>query len=182
MLEEIAEELNEVESLPELKALWCFGEKENNVYALPECVPLFKAALTRLKVVVPEEVPAEQEKVEDGEVNNAELIAKLAELQAEIERLTAAQVKPPVTVRSSKKYRLLKFDVSWTTKRQVHAIAAILEAHAKVGDVLDEVDIINMMEANVAVLETRQGGRKVWNYYKGNSDDGLMAHGNIEVA
>jgi hypothetical protein len=181
MLEEIVEELDDVESLPELKALWCFGEMENNAYALPECVPLFKAALIRLKATVPEETPAEQEKVEDSEVKNEELVRKLAELQAEVDRLKAAQGKPPVVVRS-KKYRLLKFDVSWTTKRQVHAIAAILEAHAKVGDVLDEVDIINMMEANVAVLETRQGGRKVWNYYKGNSDDGLMAHGNIEVA
>jgi surface antigen len=84
-------------------------------------------------------------------------------------------------VRSSKRYKLLKFDVSWTTKRQVHVIAAILEAHAKVGDVLDESEIIEMMEANVAALETRQGGAKVWKYYKGNSDDGLMAHGNIEV-
>jgi hypothetical protein len=70
--------------------------------------------------------------------------------------------------------------VAWSTKPQVHAIARILEAHAKVGDVLDEAAIVEMMEANVKVLDTRQGGKRIWDYYKGNHAEGLTAHGNVE--
>ena len=173
VLLDLVEEFDDVQDVPELKALWCFGEHEQNAYADPACVPLFKSTLARLRANQPTPV-------EEGEitVDNAMLLKKLEELQAEVDRLKSSQPKPTV-VRSSKRYKLLKFDVSWTTKRQVHVIAAILEAHAKVGDVLDESEIIEMMEANVAALETRQGGRKVWKYYAGNSDDGLQTHGNI---
>jgi hypothetical protein len=58
---------------------------------------------------------------------------------------------------------------------------AILSAHVEVGDVLDESTIVEAMEANVAVLETRQGGKRIWDYYKGNHAEGLRAHGNVEV-
>ena len=184
MFEAIAEELSEVETIPELKALWCFGEHEQNVYATSNCVPLFKAAIARLRAQT--QTPEQQGCVEEVVVDNAALLQKLAELQAEVERLKAqstATVQPqPQIKRAGKRYRLLKFDVSWTTKRQVHVLAAILEAHAKVGDILDEEAIIEMMEANVAALDTKQGGKKVWDYYKGESESGLRAHGNIELA
>jgi hypothetical protein len=172
---DLVEEFDDVQDVPELKALWCFGEHEQNAYADPACVPLFKSTLARLRANQP--TPVEQEEGE-VQVDNAMLLKKLEELQAEVDRLKSSQPKPTV-VRSSKRYKLLKFDVSWTTKRQVHVIAAILEAHAKVGDILDESEIIEMVEANVAALETRQGGKKVWKYYAGNSDDGLQTHGNI---
>jgi hypothetical protein len=83
-------------------------------------------------------------------------------------------------VRGGKRYKLLSTDVSWSTKPQVGAIAAILAAHAKVGDVLQEDHIIQMMEANVEVLQTRQGGKRVWKYYRGSHAEGLEMHGNIE--
>jgi hypothetical protein len=78
------------------------------------------------------------------------------------------------------KWVIKSLDVSWSTTPQVHAIAAILAAHVKVGDVVADEDVVAMMEANEDVLATRQGGRKIWNYYKGGSDKGLLTHGNLE--
>lgn len=121
------------------------------------------------------------------------LAAKIAELEALLATLrgtptavptvklpTAAVVKPPVR-RATKKYKLLKTDVSWTNKPQVHAVMAILTAHMEVGDVVGEDAIVKMMIANEDVLATRQGGKRIWDYYKGTHNDGLIAHGNVEV-
>ena len=168
----IAEEIGEVESLQELKALWAFGQVNNNEYGDAACIPHFKDAVARLRNQVKEEVPMETMNLE----------ARIAELLAQVEALKG---NPPVQapsqpiVRGSKRYRLLSTDVSWSTKSQVGAIAAILAAHAKVGDVLQEDHIIQMMEANVEVLQTRQGGKRVWKYYRGNHAEGLEMHGNI---
>ena len=71
-------------------------------------------------------------------------------------------------------------EAEWSTKPQVHAILQILGAHAKPGDVLDEADIVKMMVENEHVLQTRQGGKRIWDYYKGDHAEGLMAHGNVE--
>jgi hypothetical protein len=173
MLQAIAEEIGEVQSLAELKALWCFGQQNNNEYGDAQFVPDFRAAVARLKNKEEVAMP----KVEDLE-------AKVVELLAQVEALkSGAKTNPPVqpVVRGSKRYKLLSDDVSWSTKPQVHAVMSILRAHANVGDVLDESTIVAAMEANVAVLETRQGGKRIWDYYKGNHVEGLRMHGNVEV-
>lgn len=117
----------------------------------------------------------------------AQKIAELEALIAALRGTPAAVVLPtrapsatPVR-RLAKKYKLLKTDVSWTNKPQVHAVMSILTAHLEVGDVVAEDEIVKMMIANEAVLATRQGGKKIWDYYKGTHNDGLIAHGNVEV-
>jgi len=169
----ISEDIQEAQTLAELKALWCFGQHEDNGYGDAQFVPEFKVAVSRLRKSEKEEPKMEKD----------ELVAKLHELLSQLGGLDIRpEAKPPVRTvsRGSRKYKLLSFDVGWSTKPQVHAIAAILAAHAKVGEVLDNEAIVEMMEANVGVLGTRQGGRKIWNYYKGDWVEGLTAHGNIE--
>lgn len=162
----IVEELAEVASMAELKALHCLGQAENNEYADASFVHDFKVAAKRLKG---QEVPTDV----------AALEAEVARLQA---MLAPTPPTPPVRVsRGSKKYRLLSDDVSWSTKPQVHAVMAILRAHAEVGSVLDESTIVEAMVANERVLETRQGGKRIWDYYKGMHAEGLRMHGNVEV-
>ena len=172
-MEAITEEILDCQDLKELKALWCFGQQNNNEYGDAQFVPDFKAAAARLR-----------SKEEVAMLNVESLEAKVAELLAQVEALkTGAKVDLPVqpVVRGSKRYKLLSDDVSWSTKPQVHAVMAILRAHAEVGNVLDEATIVAAMEANVAVLETRQGGKRIWDYYKGNHAEGLRMHGNVEV-
>jgi hypothetical protein len=178
MFATIAEEIGEVETLAELEALRRFGAEEHNAYEEPECAPLFQAATERLTPVTSE--PAVKEAADMSDLKAYE--AKIAELVAQLAELKATPAVRPQVVRGTRRYRLLSFDVKWSTTPQVHAIAAILAANAKVGDVLDEADIVKMMVANEHVLETRQGGKRIWNYYKGRSDRGLMTHGNIELA
>ena len=169
----IIEEIGEVQSLAELKALWCFGQHEDNEYGDAQFVPDFKAAAARLR-----------SKEEVAMLNVESLEAKVAELLAQVEALkSGAKAKPPVqpVVRGSKRYRLLSDDVSWSTKPQVHAVMSILRAHVEVGGTLDEATIVSAMVANEAVLETRQGGKRIWDYYKGMHAEGLRMHGNVEV-
>ena len=171
-LNSIVEELGDVQTLPELKALYCFGQLEGNEYGDADVVPHLKVAVRRLR-----------SKVEEPTVLQDDIRAQIDALQAQLSDMAVrATPKPPVQpiARGSKKYRLLKLDVSWSTKPQVHAIAAILGAHVKEGDVVDEADIVKMMVANEAVLNTRQGGRRIWDYYKGDHMEGLTAHGNVE--
>ena len=163
----IIEELSELNSMEELKALWCFGQVEGNEYGDAACVPYFKTAVARLR----KEKPVEQ--VEDVQ-------AKLTALLQQLEELRGVRPAAVPIVRSGRKYRLLKVEAEWSTKPQVHAILQILGAHAKPGDVLDEADIVKMMVENEHVLQTRQGGKRIWDYYKGDHAEGLMAHGNVE--
>lgn len=163
----IIEELAELNSMEELKALWCFGQAEGNEYGDAACVPYFKGAVERLR----KEKPVEQ--VEDVQ-------AKLTALLQQLEELKGVKSAAVPIVRSGRKYRLLKVEAEWSTKPQVHAILQILGAHAKPGDVLDEADIVKMMVENEHVLQTRQGGNRIWDYYKGDHAEGLMAHGNVE--
>ncbi len=102
--------------------------------------------------------------------------------QTPVKEVKAAEVVKPTRVArtNNNQYRLLKVEVGWSTKPQVHAVMQIIAAHAKVGDVLDEVKIVEMMVANEAVLQTRQGGKRIWDYYKGNHAEGLRMHGNVE--
>lgn len=169
----IREELLAVETLPELKAIWCDWQVDAPDAAGDlECNLMLKSTLQRLQLFGPEvtEAPAVVEK-SDRE--------KLEELMAQLQELKDA--KPPVqpVVRSGRKYQLLKMEVDWTSKPQVHAIMHILGAHGKPGDVLDEGDIVEMMIANEKVLETKQGGKRIWDYYKGDHHQGLAAHGNV---
>ncbi len=163
----ISEELSEVETLDELKAIWChwvaeYPEVANHPGAMGE----LKRALPRVKAILPDS----QEVVE--------LLAQVEALKA------AAKTNPPVqrapVARTERKYVLRKTDVSWSTKPQVHAIMHVLAAHAQPGDVLPESQIIEMMVANEHVLQTRQGGKRIWDYYKGEHNEGLLAHGNLE--
>lgn len=163
----IIEELAELNSMEELKALWCFGQAEGNEYGDAACVPYFKGAVERLR----KEKPVEQ--VEDVQ-------AKLTALLQQLEELKGVKSAAVPIVRSGRKYRLLKVEAEWSTKPQVHAILQILGAYAKPGDVLDEADIVKMMVENEHVLQTRQGGKRIWDYYKGDHAEGLMAHGNVE--
>jgi len=167
-LEAMAAEIGEITNLAELKALWCFGQSESNEYGDASIVPHFKAAVARLK-----------DQKEEPMTKIQELEAQLAALKAQ---LAPTPPVPCKVVRGSKKYRLLKTDVSWSTKPQVAALMLILSAHVEVGGVLDESTIVEAMEANVGVLQTRQGGKRIWNYYKGSHAEGLMMHGNVEVA
>ena len=172
-MEGIVDEIREVADLSELKALWCFGQHEDNEYGDAQFVPDFRAAAARLR-----------SKEEVAMLNVESLEAKVAELLAQVEALkSSTQAKPPVqpVVRGSKRYKLLSDDVSWSTKPQVHAVMSILRAHVEVGGTLDESTIVAAMEANVAVLETHQGGKRIWDYYKGDHAEGLRMHGNVEV-
>ena len=172
-MEGIVDEIREVADLSELKALWCFGQHEDNEYGDAQFVPDFKAAAARLR-----------SKEEVAMLNVESLEAKVAELLAQVEALkSGAKVDLPVqpVVRGSKRYKLLSDDVSWSTKPQVHAVMSILRAHVEVGGTLDESTIVEAMVANERVLETRQGGKRIWDYYKGNHAEGLRMHGNVEV-
>lgn len=164
-IEAIREELQEVESLPELKALWCHWQCEDAEAAnSAACTPFVKEARRRLRGV--------DTSVSDEHRHILKMIDEL--IVASSSRQTPAKKQP-----SNRVYRLLKMDVSWTTKPQVHAIMQILGAHAKPGDELPESDIVRMMEENVHVLETKQGGKRIWDYYKGDHNQGLVAHGNL---
>lgn len=99
---------------------------------------------------------------------------------ASVQGVVSPLVRSATVTRSTRKYKLLSDDVSWSTKPQVHAVMNILTAHLSIGDIIDEGEIVKMMVANEAVLETRQGGKRVWDYYKGNGNDGLLVHGNVE--
>lgn len=185
----IVEELAEVQTMQELKALWCFGQQEGNEYGDAACVSAFKDAAKRLKQlnvvcascgkvhkIFSKCTDVEVERAADVEAQVADLLAKVAALKS------GATTNPPVkpVIRGSKKYKLLSDDVSWSTKPQVRALMEILKAHVEVGGVLEESAIVGAMVANERVLETRQGGKRIWDYYKGDHAEGLIAHGNVE--
>jgi hypothetical protein len=73
----IVAEIGEIADLAELKALWCFGQRESNEYGDAQFVPDFKAAVARLKNQKKEEVPMETMNLE----------ARIAELLAQVEAL-----------------------------------------------------------------------------------------------
>lgn len=146
----IVEEIAECETLAELNALHCMGGD----YGDADFVAFFKTMAHNLK----------------GRA-----------IEVEVKEVEVAVEKPKKVARTNNNsYRLLKVEVAWSTKPQVHALMQIIAAHAKVGDVIREEDIVKMAVANEAVLQTRQGGKRIWDYYKGNHAEGLTAHGNVE--
>lgn len=124
-----------------------------------------------------------------------ELQAELAAIQAKLASIPPVQTEPravspkvvssvPVVAKKTKviRYRLLSTNVGWSTVPQVHALMAVLVhgLELKVGDVFTNEQAIAAAELNVKVLNTKQTGKRIWDYYKGNSAEGLMAHGVIE--
>jgi len=160
----IREELLEVGTIRELKAIHCNWEAEAaEVANNAECNLMLRSTLSRLRLFGQKEEPVE---VSD----------KVRELEAQIAALTkSAPVK-----RAERNYRLLSTDVRWSTKPQLLAIARILECTFKVGEVVPESVIVQAMEANEDLFATRQGGKRIWDYYKGSHNEGLAAHGNVE--
>ena len=179
----IVEELAEVSSMSELKGLWAFGQVESNEYADAQFVPNFKATVARLR--------GKEEATMDVPVVEMTVEQELAALRAEVAAMKAAAVAAPKveaaspvkeSSRSGRKYRLLSDDLSWSTTPQVHGILAILKAHVPVGGVISDEDAVAAMVANEkTVLRTTQGGEKIWRYYVGKHERGLMAHGNLEI-
>jgi hypothetical protein len=168
-IKSIIEELAEVQTMAELKAVWCHWQAEHQDAAnAPQITAALKEAVRRLR-----QVPVKEEKPPQEEL--AGLLSQLAALKA---KLPAAS-RPPV-VRGTRSYRLLKKEVTWCDIPQVKAIMEIVGAHMEVGDVREESEIVQMLEANPQVLQTRQGARKIFDYYRGNHAKGLEAHGNIE--
>ena len=168
----VLEELNEVESLNELRRTWCHWESEAPECAHdPVCMGALKRALHRPGLCRMSLRALEDEKFAPKPVETP---------QAQPQSPQPA--RPPVqrVPGRVKYYKLLNTDVSWTGKPQVHALMQILSAHAQPGDILAETDIIAMMEANEALLNTCQGARRIWKYYRGKHMDGLELHGNIE--
>lgn len=125
-------------------------------------------------------IEAKRKILDDPTVVLAQYMVQLAELKSE----AAPQPKVSHTPvqRTGRKYRLLNDEVNWSTTPQVHAIMLILKSLMKVGDVVDEAEIVEAMEKNVDVLNTTQPAKRIWDYYKGKSDKGLQAHGNVEQA
>lgn len=163
----VAEELREVESLPELKAIWCHWVSEAPAFAdEPVAMSGVRQALRRLRSQPRPEEPTTEQLPEEV----IDLLKRLDQLEK--------GPKPPI-IRATRKYQLLKKEVDWSTKPQVHAVMQILTAHMAVGDIVDESDIVAMMVANEELLETKQGGKRIWDYYKGDHNQGLVAHGNV---
>jgi len=164
----IEEELGEVESLTELKAIWCHWSAEAlDCTNDPATMAMVRENLHRVKALPP--VPPENEE------------EKLKKLLADLERIKMNQRPKTPVRRAGKRYRLLKVEVDWSTKPQVLALMHIISAHAKPGEVMEEDKILSMLEANEAILNTRQGAKRIWDYYKGDHAQGLVAHGNLEV-
>ena len=151
----IVEEVLEVETRAELKALVCdlWASDENRDYVDHEVVGAIKCALSRLRLNPPVQGVVEE---------------PVAVVRKEADR--------PV-FRAKAKYRILRMDVGWSTKPQVKQIMEAIAARAAIGDVLEESEILEILAGNV---ETRQPIKKIWDYYKGDWTEGLEAHGNIE--
>ena len=164
----ILEEFQESESVAEVRAMLDMGGD----YLDPAVATTAEAAIARLTAagaLAPPPPP----------VNNDEV----RELERKIAELTRGIEPPRAPAKSGRRYRMLSFDGSWSTKPQVLGILAVLAAHAEVGDVLDEEDILAALDANRAALSyTRQPVKRIWDYYRGDWNEGLSAHGNIEKA
>jgi hypothetical protein len=196
----IAEELDEVEEgIPELTGIWNHLLREH-VGLATAAYPYLKEKLDLLRLerkMAPEPPPAPRVDVTAAVAQLQELTKLLAQLQGS---------KPPVqpgqgvqteavqaatgqldgkhqAIKQDRRYRLVSTDVDrWTTKPQVLAIMEVLKAHFQEGDVFTNSQAVEAVRANRQLLGTRQDPADVWDYYKGRSADGLLQHGNIELA
>jgi hypothetical protein len=171
----IIEELRDVQSLRELEIIEEMGEE----YSLEEFASHFAAARERL-----EKEPEVRRPTED-ELKIAELEAQIRDLKRAaglLDEPAAVKIQPqrPAVVRPTKRYRLLSTDVSWTSTPQAIALMAIIGEHVGVGEVVSYEDLVRVCVANEKLLNTRQGGKKILDYYKGDHERGFIAHGNLE--
>lgn len=182
-VEDLLEEYEMAMTVEEVEALTA-SNKERELFGL-RVQAAHNLAMERLagqtpvmpQIEVPiEEAPAAPAAEPTVDDRIALLLAQIAELKQSLTKSAPKAAKPRV----DRQYKLLKTDVSWSTKPQVHALMRILAAHVEVGETVYESQIVQMMEENVAVLATRQGGKRIWDYYKGTSNDGLEAHGNVQ--
>jgi len=145
----------------------------------PDVVEAATATRARLQSAVAEEEVAEEKEgtmSKDDQVKA--MLAELAELRAELGKKAARRV---IVVGGRRQYRLLKDDVTWCETPQVHALVGILKTFMRVGgDPVSEAVILQKVIENEHLLNTKQGGKKIFDYYKGNSEKGLVAHGNLE--
>ncbi len=188
LINELIAEYTEAESVEEV----LFNTESNTERGLmcPELEAAHAAAMQRLS-------PAQVETLEHAEevvMEQSDATQKIAALEAMIKDLQArlgseSPVKPSIQVTKpspkvrarNARYRLVKKDVSWASQPQVHALMAIIGAHVGEGQVVLESDIVRMVQANKQVLNTVQPAERIWDYYKGGHERGLLAHGNLEV-
>ncbi len=159
----MVDDVRECETLAELKALEDLGPEFNEV----------KMAAA--------EIAEKRRWLESIDPND-----RLRDLLGQLQDLRSRPLLPSpygggaAVKRAPRKYKLIKEDVGWSTKPQVHAVMAILKTVVKVGEVADEDQIVEAMEKHCETLQTRQPPRRIWDYYKGASAEGLLEHGNIE--
>jgi hypothetical protein len=179
-LEGMIEEVASATSLAELKEIWCINQAADE--CPPEMTAPYKEAVAKWRGVEP--APQPPVVVGRGTESVEDLRKRLEELEAQVTglRVTPDLVKPAFVPRSGRRYRLLSTDVSWSTADQVHDMMSIIAAHVAVGDVFEEDDVVAALDANPHILQTAQGARKIFAYYKGKHERGLEAHGNIERA
>jgi hypothetical protein len=183
------EDIITAESLAELEALWVNGVEEE---ADEDVVKAFEAACVKFMVPqVEEPKPVEVAKpdykdlIAKGDLAMAveELLKKVNELESSKEKVVKLETAPAGAPRLIR-YRLMHTRLDWATAHQVHAIVHILinALALKPGDTFTNDEAIAALEANADLLNTRQPVKKVWDFYKGASEKGLLAHGNIEKA
>ena len=178
----IVEDINEAETAEELEAL-VENMEETEPAALKDMVVLGAVADKRDQFAATAE-PEPVSEVAVEEMSREDLLARIAELEARSKERTSVVGPKPKVERPKREvtYRLLSEDVGWSTVPQVHAVMMILRMALglKVGDAFTNSAAVEAMELNREVLGTRQPGRKIWDYYKGRSNEGLMTHGTIE--
>ncbi len=166
----LMDDIDEAESMAELEALLDDVRKEYGELDDSDIVESITQSRARLAHATVPTVVASQNQMSD----------KLLELQQQLIHMQIAAQPKVAVIRSTRSYKLLSFDVQWSTKPQVHAIMQILSGNFKLNDVVDEAVIVDAMEQNRHVLQTRQTGKKIWDYYKGEHPEGLLMHGNVE--
>lgn len=179
-LNEAIQEYLDAESVEEVNALDDAHMEAGTFDALRDAS---NAALDRLAPPKEEEKESTPAPEQTTDEKIAELTRIQAEMQAKINAFIAEATKAAgaksAAKRADKKWKLLSTDISWTTKPQVRALMAIINASMSVGDIVYESDLVAAIIENEAVLNTRQGGKKIWDYYKGNTADGFLEHGNF---
>jgi hypothetical protein len=183
-IQDAIEEYRDAQSLEEIELL----DEANREEGIFEGEVADASADARQAFADYDEAEAAAAKTEDAPPATPEAkIEEIARVQAEmraqmlafIAEATKASASKMGSKRADKLWKLVSTDVSWTTKPQVRALMAIINAHWKVGTVVAESKIVAAIVENEALLNTRQGGRKIWDYYKGNTADGFLEHGNF---
>lgn len=145
------------------------------------------AELSKLEELIPEypdvDIPAVRGSIEERREalsnfdHKKELVRLMGELQ-ELKGESRPTPAPRVMLPNIRKYKLVKTDCSWTQKPQVHVLMEVMKSVVSVGEVVEEQALLDAVEANKHLLNTRQDSARVFNYYK--SAGGFIEHGNLE--